>query len=88
VLGQLVTLFFLLTDIQQSTVFEGALVAVLIPSAILVGVYVWSTVPAVLHISSNAAIAKTMLRTQMRINQIADSATVDVGEPLTTWQPL
>jgi len=61
---------------------------VLIPTAILVGVYVWTTVPAVLNISGNAAIAKTMLRTQMRINHIADSATVDVGEPLTPWHPL
>jgi hypothetical protein len=88
VLGQLVTLFFLLTDLQESTVFEGALFAVLIPSAILVGVYVWGTVPAVLHISGDTAIAQTMLRAQMRVNRIADSDTVDVGEPLTPWHPL
>ena len=88
VLGEVIVIFFFLTDLQGSAGLGGLLLALFGGSGLLLLVYVWVSVRAVLVIQADRAAHKARLQFQITaLNQQATEAEV-AQAPLPSWQVL
>ena len=88
VLGQVTVIFFFIADLQGSSGLQALLLALFIAGGLLLVVYVWVSVHAVLSIQANRDAHKSKLRFQLAlVNQSVTDAEL-AKAPLPTWQVL
>ena len=88
VLGQVIVIFFFITDLQGSAGVEALLLALFIAAGLLLVVYVWVSVQVVLSIQADRAAHKSKLQFQFAVvNQSVTDAELS-NAPLPAWQVL